>query len=185
MTVQTQIRMSIDEFEKIAALPENADKHLEYIGGEIVEGVSTSNASEIAARIAIKIGVYIEAHQLGRVTGADGGYRVFGEDYIPDVAFISSARQPKDPNVAWNPLAPDLAVEVASPTDKPTFIADKAVNYPLAGTILWYVFPDEKQVKVYEPGQPAKTFGTDDVLDGGNALPGFKLVVKDIFPADE
>jgi Uma2 family endonuclease len=185
MAVQTHTRMSVDEFEKIAALPENIDKHLEYIGGEIVEVVSNSEASEIAMRVGAKISNHVEAHQLGRVTGADGGYKVSGEDYIPDVAFIANARQPKRPNVAWNPLAPDLAVEVVSPTDRPGVIADKAVNYPLAGTLLWYVFPDDKQVKVYEPGQPAKTLSIGDVLDGGKVLPGFKLAVKDIFPSDD
>jgi Uma2 family endonuclease len=185
MAVQTHIRMTVDEFEKMAALPENADRHLEYIAGEVVEMVSNSEASEIAMRIAIRVGSHVEAHQLGRVTGADGGYKVSGEDYIPDVAFIANARQPKRLNVAWNPLAPDLAVEVVSPTDRPSVIADKAVNYPLAGTLLWYVFPDDKQVKVYEPSQPAKTLSIGDVLDGGKVLPGFKLAVKDIFPSDE
>jgi Uma2 family endonuclease len=185
MVVQTHIRVSVEEFEKIAALPENADRHLEYIGGEIVEMVSNSKASAIAARLLIKIGSHVEAHRLGRVTGADGGYKVSGENYMPDVAFISNTRQPKDPDVAWNPLPPDLAVEVASPTDRPAVIADKVTNYPLAGTLLWYVLPDVKQVKVYEQGQPAKTLGIDDVLDGGKVLPEFKLAVKDIFPAEE
>lgn len=185
MTVHTPIRVSVEEFEKIAALPENTDRHLEYIGGEIVEVVSNSDASEIAAFILAQLSNHIYAHKLGRVTGADGGYKVSGEDYMPDAAFISNVRQPKRPNVAWNPLAPDLAVEVVSPTDRPTVIADKVANYPLAGTLLWYVFPNDKQVKVYAPGQPAKTLGIDDVLDGGKVLPGFKLAVKDIFPSDE
>jgi len=185
MAVQTHLQVSVEDFEKIAVLPENADRHLEYIAGEIVEVVSNSKSSAIAARILIKIGNHVEAYQLGRVTGADGGYRVSGEDYMPDVAFISNARQPKDPEVAWNPLAPDLAVEVASPTDRPSVIADKVANYPLAGTLLWYVFPDDKQIKVYELGQPAKTLDLDDVLDGGKVLPDFKLVVKDIFPAGD
>jgi Uma2 family endonuclease len=185
MTIHPNIRVSVDEFEKISALPENADKHLEYIGGEIVEVVSNSKASKIALRIGARITIHVEVNQLGRVTGADGGYRVLGEDYMPDVAFISNARQPIDPDVAWNPLTPDLAVEVASSTDKHTVIADKVTNYPLAGTLLWYVFPDDKQIKVYEQGQPSTTLGIDDVLDGGKVLPGFKLAVKDIFPADE
>jgi Uma2 family endonuclease len=185
MTVQTHVQVSAEEFEKIAALPENADKRLEYIGGEIVEVVSNSEASEIAAFILAQLSNHVYAHKVGRVTGADGGYKVSGADYIPDVAFISNVRQPKRPNVAWNPLSPDLAVEVVSPTDRPGVIADKAVNYPLAGTLLWYVFPDDKQVKVYEPGQPAKTLGLDDELDGGKVLPGFKLAVKAIFPSDD
>jgi Uma2 family endonuclease len=182
MSVQT--RMSVEEFEKIAALPENAHKRLEFIGGEIVEVVSNSDASEIAANLLAEIQVFVKAHHLGRVTGADGGYRVSGEDYIPDVGFISKSRQPQRPHVTWNPLAPDLAVEVVSPADRAKDIADKVANYLLAGTLLWYVYPDEQQVKVYAPGQPVKTLGLNDVLDGGQVLPGFTLAVKDIFPTE-
>ena len=182
MAVQTNV--SVEEFERIAALPENAQKRLEYIGGEIVEVVSNSDASEIAIRIAMKIGIYVEAHDLGRVTGADGGYKVSGEDYIPDVGFISKARQPKRPHIAWNPLAPDLAVEVVSPTDRANEIADKVANYLSAGTLLWYAYPSRQQIKVYEPGQPVKTLGIDDVLDGSKVLPGFKVALKDIFPTE-
>jgi Uma2 family endonuclease len=184
MAVQTHLRVSVEEFEKIAALPENADRRLEFIGGEIIEVVSNSDASEIAARVLIRIGNHVEANNLGRVTGADGGYKVSGEDYIPDVGFISKARQPQRPHVAWNPLAPDLAVEVASPTDRTTEIAVKVANYLAAGTLLWYFHPDDQQVKVYERGQPAKTLGIKDTLDSATVLPGFKLALKDIFPTD-
>ncbi len=182
MAVQTPVK--VEEFEHIAALPENAHKRLEFIGGEIVEVVSNSDASEIAVRIATRINLYVEARVSGRVTGADGGYRVSGEDYIPDVGFISKARQPQRPHTTWNPLAPDLAVEVVSPTDRIQDIADKVANYLLAGTLLWYVYPAQRQVKVYMPGQPVKTLGLNDVLDGGQVLPGFKLELKDIFPAE-
>src|SRR5215813_15509320 len=98
MAVQTHVRVSVEEFEKIAALPENQDKRLEYIGGEIVEVVSNSDSSEIALRIGAEIRLYLKTNDLGRVTGADGGYRVSGEDYIPDVGFISKARQPTRPH---------------------------------------------------------------------------------------
>ncbi len=184
MTVRTHVPLSVDEFEKITALPENAHKRLELIGGVIVEVVSNSDASEIAQLIALEIGIWNREKKVGRVTGADGGYRVAGEDYMPNVGFISSARQPNRPHATWNPLAPDLAVEVVSPTDRATEIAVKVANYLHAGTLLWYVHPEEQQVIVYEPGHPAKTLGIDDILDGGQILPGFKLVLKDIFPMD-
>jgi Uma2 family endonuclease len=101
------------------------------------------------------------------------------------VGFISTTRQPKRPHVAWNPLAPDLAVEVVSPTDSAKDIGDKIVNYLAAGTVAWYVYPDDQEVKVYEAGEPVKTLTINDTLDGGKVLPGFTLAVKDIFPADE
>ncbi|HLY27981.1 MAG TPA: Uma2 family endonuclease [Aggregatilineales bacterium] len=185
MAVQTPAQVSVEEFEKIAALPENAYKRLEYIGGAIVEVVSNSDSSEIAMRLGAEIRLYLKTNDLGRLTGADGGYRVSGEDYIPDVGFISKARQPKRPHVAWNPLAPDLAVEVVSPTDEATEIADKVANYTLAGTLLWFFFPSKQQVKVYAPGKPVKTLGINDTLDGGKILPGFKVALKDIFLSDE
>src|SRR3954466_10074227 len=91
----TQTRISVDEFDRIAALPENADKRLEFIGGEIIELVSDTYASELGIAMATEIRAYVKRNNLGRVTGADGGYIVYGERYIPDVGFISLARQPE------------------------------------------------------------------------------------------
>ena len=185
MAVLTHGRVSVEDFEKIAALPENADKHLEYIGGEIVEGVSNSFSSQLAMRIGARISLHVETNNLGYVTGAQGGYKVSGEDYIPDVGFISKVRHPKRPHDTWIPLAPDLAVEVASSTDRDLEIAVKVANYLAAGTLVWYFYPEGQKVYVYEPGEPVKTLTINDTLDGGKVLPGFKVALKDIFPADE
>ena len=180
-----QARVSVEEFEKIAARPENKDRRLEYIGGEVVEVVSNSDASEIALNIGAEIKLYLKANDVGRATSSDGGYRVSGEDYIPDVGFISKARQPKRPHASWNPLAPDLAVEVVSPSDREPEIAIKVANYLAAGTLLWYVFPIEQKVHVYEPGKPVKILTINDTLDGGKVLPGFQIALTDIFPEDD
>jgi Uma2 family endonuclease len=178
-----QAPLTVEEFDKIAALAENADKRLEFIAGEVIEVVTNNYASEIAARILTEIGVYVKGRQLGRVTGADGGYRVSGERYIPDVAFISKARQPEPSHEAYNARAPDLAVEVISPSDTPVNITDKVANYLAAGTVVWVVYPDKQQAKVYEPGLPVKTVTIDGALEGGNVLPGFSLPLKEVFAA--
>jgi len=185
MAVQPHVRVSVAEFEKIAALPENEDRQLEYIGGEIVEVVTNSLSSRIAANILIEIGHFNKQHDLGYITGEQGGYKVSGEDYMPDVGFISKARHPKGPRETWVPYAPDLAVEVVSPTDRPQKIAVKVANYINAGTLLWYFYPAEQEVYIYEPGKPAKTLTINDTLDGGKVLPGFKVVLKDIFPSED
>ncbi len=177
----TQTRLSVEEFERIAALPENADKRLEFIGGEVIEVVSNNYASKIALRMAAQISIYVEAHELGHVTGADGGYKVSGEDYIPDVGFISKVRQPKSSHDAWNPQPPDLAVEVVSPTDLPKDITDKVVSYLAAGTLVWVIYPEKQQAKVYQAGKPPQTIDVNGVLDGGKLLPGLTVALKDIF----
>jgi Uma2 family endonuclease len=180
MAVQTK-RATVEEFDQFVQLPENADRLFEYVGGEIIEVVSNNYSSEIAARILIEIGIFVKNKNMGRVTGADGGYMVSGERYIPDTAFISREKQPEPSHEAYNPTPPDLAVEVLSPSNDLSDIRIKLVNYLNAGTVVWLVDPDKKQVEVYAPGQ-AKKLGLNDTLDGGDVLPGFTLPVKAIFP---
>lgn len=178
----TRIRYTAAEFDRFASMKENADRRLELVEGEIVEVVSTSYSSETAANLLAEIRLFTKVHKLGRVTGADGGYVVGAERYIPDVAFISFTRQPEPSHAAYNPQPPDLAVEVLSPSDEAAMMRIKVVNYLQAGTTVWVVDPDRLTVEVYTPAAPPRTLTADDTLDGGSILPGFSLAVKDIFP---
>jgi Uma2 family endonuclease len=172
----------VEEFDRFVLLPENAERMFEYIGGEIVEVVSNNYSSEIGASFLVEIGGFVKKNRLGRVTGADGDYRIAGERYIPDVAFISKSRQPEPSHEAYNPNPPDLAVEVLSPTNDADEMRIKVVNYLLAGTTVWVVDPINKRVEVYIPNQSPFIVGIDGELDGGTVLPGFKLPLRDIFP---
>jgi Uma2 family endonuclease len=173
--------VTIREFDEFVFLPENADRRFEYVGGEIVEVVSNNKSSRIGVYIGGRLSIFAEDHELGWVTGADGGYVVGEERYIPDAAFISKKRQPKPSEDAYNPIAPDLAVEVLSPTDDRDKLRIKVVNYLLVGTRVWVVDPEKQTVEDYIPNQPPKTLGIDGTLDGGELLPGFSLAVKRIF----
>ena len=182
MAVTTQ-PITVEEFERLAVEPENADRRLEFVGGEISEVVSNSYSSRVAARILVKLGIFLEGANIpGYLTGADGGYQVGDERYIPDVAFVSKARQPEPSHETYNPLAPDLAVEVISPSDDLNVLRVKVGNYLAAGTMVWVVRPEAKAVEVYVPGQPVRRVSADGTLDGGEVLPGLALPVKDIFP---
>ena len=182
MAVTTQ-PITVEEFERLAVEPENADRRLEFVGGEISEVVSNSYSSRVAARILVKLGVFLEGANIpGYLTGADGGYQIGDERYIPDVAFVSKARQPEPSHETYNPLAPDLAVEVLSPSDQPDVMRLKLANCLAAGVTVWVVRPEAKTVEVYTPGKRAYRLGADGTLDGGEVLPGLALPVKDIFP---
>jgi Uma2 family endonuclease len=183
MVVQVR-HMTVEEFDQFARLPENADRLLEFIGGEVVEVVSNQRSASVAYWLGVHIGMFLLQHDLGRVaTGPDGGYSIAGERYIPDIAFVSKARQAQPSDEAYSPIVPDLAVEVLSPSNSPHDMRIKVANYLAVGTTVWVVDPDRKVVEVYAPGQPVKKLGVDGALDGGAALPGFALAVKDIFPA--
>ncbi|HEX3050008.1 MAG TPA: Uma2 family endonuclease [Aggregatilineaceae bacterium] len=173
---------TVEEFEHFVMLPENAGKNFEFIGGEIVEIIPNSYSSQVAMQIGAQITLYVNKHCLGFVTGADGGYMIGGERYIPDVGFISKAKQSQPPHDTYIPDAPDLAVEVISPTDQPRPTRIKIIKYLEAGTIVWVVDPETKTVEVYTPGPQVNTLDLSGTLDGGAILPGFTLPVQDIFP---
>lgn len=122
-------------------------------------------------------------HDLGFVTGADGGDKLADNRVRqPDVGFISKAHLSKIPRRFE--IAPDLAVEVVS-SDEDVF--KKVREYIAAGTqLVWTVYMDEKTVYVFRPAEGAELrvqqFGIDDTLDGGDVLPGFTLAVREIFP---
>lgn len=174
-------RMTVEEFDQWVELPENADRLFEYVGGEVVEVPSNAYSSRLSARIIRYLDAYADEHNLGLVTGEAGGYMVAGERYAPAAAFISKQKQTELADTGYNPLPPDLAVEVQSPSDDPYVLRMKIVNYLAAGTTVWVVDRDNQRVEVYVPGQKPYIVEHDGVLDGGATLPGFTLAVADIF----
>ena len=182
MAVQDRAKLTVAAFDEVAQMPENANRLLEYIGGEIFEVPSNPYVSEIASTISFFLKLYmLEQGIKGHITGEAGGYMVSGERYAPDVAFISSVRQSELARSGYNPNPPELAVEVISPTDPEGKLSIKIANYLAAGTLVWLIWPAEKQVQVYAPGQPVKVLDIEGVLDGGNVLSAFKLPVRAIF----
>ncbi len=185
MVLQTTTRMTVDDFERFITQPENSDMAYEFIGGEIVTVVSNNYCSQIAMLIGAFITLFVKRNQLGQVTGADGGYIVNGERYIPDVGYISKQRQPTPNHDSYNPQAPDLAVAVISPTDSPRTLMIKVSNYLASGTTVWIVYPDEREIYVHHPKQGVTLCTVEDTITGRELLPEFTLAVKDIFPEDD
>lgn len=124
--------------------------------------------------------MFSKTHKLGRVTGADSGYAIGGIAIFP-LSPSSRARQPEPSREAYNPNPLDLAVEVLSPSDDESKLRSKVVNYLNAGTTFWVVNPETKWAEVFVPHQAPVILDISDTLDGGQALPDFKLPVKDIF----
>lgn len=182
--------MTVDEY---AALPDDGWQY-ELVDGILVRmPMSGGEASSIAARLLARLGTYVEDHGLGAMTGADGGYiidplRRPDTELGPDVAFVRADRVPArsspDYARAW-PLAPDLVVEVASPSQYRPEMAEKARQYLAAGTrLVWLVWPRSRQVDVWRAGDaavPSRSLTGDDVLDGEDVVPGFSYPIARLF----
>lgn len=174
--------MTSAAFLEWAERPENRDRLFELIDGEIVEKVGSFEPSQIAMLVGFFINLYLREHRLGYVTGPDGSY-LMADDFnpMPDVGYIAKTRLTERP-VRQVTMAPDLAVEVKSPTDSLRDLRRKAERYIELGTALvWVVLPEQRLVEVYAPGQDVQIITQEGVLGGGTVLPGFTLAVRDIF----
>lgn len=80
------------------------------------------------------------------------------------------------------PFAPDLAVEVVSPSDTSQDVQAKVSEYLSAGTrLVWVIYPKTRNVVEYRPGGTARVLSEEDFLDGGDVVPGFRCRVGDLF----
>ncbi|MGH7678876.1 MAG: Uma2 family endonuclease [Gemmatimonadaceae bacterium] len=101
----------------------------------------------------------------------------------PDGAFIRAERLPPGGLAAgFVKLAPDLAIEVLSPSESASELEEKLDDYIAAGMpLIWVIDPDRRTVMIVSPGAPLRWLRTGDSLDGGDVLPGFVCLVSDLF----
>lgn len=187
MTIQEKL-YTVDEFWEIAHLPENDEMRLELVEGVIyIMPPAGAEHGGVAANLLGFIWNYARQHQLGHVTAAETGYIIGvnaeGKATVraPDVGFISYERMPDRLPVKYMPLPPDLAVEVVSPNDKGEEIESKVDEYLNAGVrMIVYVYPASRTVTVYRGNTVIRLSG-DDLLDGGDVLPGFSVRISEFF----
>jgi len=186
MTIQEK-KLTIEQFWELAQQPQYDNKRLELIDGEvIVMSPSSLRNSEIAATILWLIRSYVAEHKLGRVTGADGAYKVAEDAMLaPDVGFIRHGRLPEEEFV-FSPVAPDLAVEVISPSETSASVQRKTRRYLEAGTqVVWNVYPTEKTVDVVTLSDDGNlltvNLTAEKTIGGGDSLPNFQAEVEAFF----
>ncbi len=178
MAVEKQIT-TIEEFVQFALQPENSDREFEFIDGEIIEKMPgrTSN-SLIHSILTGEVRPFCKAHGIPcYTTNADGAFDVRGSVLALDFSFKHTPMSNDYPD----PVAPEWAVEVISPTDEVGKIRQKRAIYLAAGILLWEIYPEDRVVEVYALDRPVRTYGIEDTVDTGDLLPGFKLALKDIF----
>lgn len=170
------------------------DKQYELFEGELYEMSPTGERhGEITLEFGRVMGNHVKANKLGRVTAAETGYILYknpdpnGKDTVlaPDVGFISKERAATKASEGFVNGAPDLAIEVVSPSDRYGKIAKKVELYLRYGTCLVLIVDSDEQTIVRHSPAGTKIFEIDDVLDFGDVLPGFSIRVQDIFEESE
>ncbi|MCY4147494.1 MAG: Uma2 family endonuclease [Chloroflexi bacterium] len=182
--------ISADEFLELANSPLYADSAIELVGGVILPMSYTNRQhSETLSLLAARLVAFVYDNKLGRVYSGDGGFVLertnSGRDSVRgvDIAYMNSANAP-DPSVpSIIEGAPDLAVEIISPSNTAADIQMKLFQLFGAGAkLVWVVYPETRSVQVHT-AEGANMLRASDTLTGGDVLPGFSVKVAHIFPA--
>jgi Uma2 family endonuclease len=102
----------------------------------------------------------------------------------PDLAILRTSRFPSPDHPGFVEGAPDLAIEVVSPSNTPSRIRERIADFFRAGArFLWIIDPATRTVAVHHAGAATRLYHPGDELDGGDLLPGLRLPVASIFRA--
>lgn len=140
----------------------------------------------IARNIFVAIHTYVTPRGLGEVFTDGAGFALPHRDDTvrsPDAAFVRAGRLPVDelPD-GWLALAPDLAVEVLSPSERHSEVMEKLDDYFAGGTTLaWVVDPRRRGVEVHTADRVVRWVAYRDTLDGAPVLPEFSIPVTNLF----
>ena len=171
--------------EELLRLPRGEGKRYELIRGVLVEKMPTGDPhADTVVRTTHAIFTYSEANDYGVVRTGEPGYRLDRDpDTVraPDVAWIAPGRIPASTQ-GYPELAPDLAVEVKSPSNSNAEMGAKAEMWLCYGSQqAWVLNPETVTLTIHRPNAEPVTLGEDDVIDGGDLLPGFTCPVWRLF----
>lgn len=173
-------------WEELAELPDDGMRY-ELVRGELrTMPPPMYQHGTLANRIGRSLERYVEGQWLGEVIRSEIGLLLTSHpDTVraPDVAFLSAARLAEVGDVANYFLgSPDLVIEIISPTDRYAEVEEKVAEWLEHGARLVFdVNPRNRTVNVHRPGQPRRTLGIDDVLDGEDVVPGWSQPVRELF----
>ena len=170
----TKVRLTAQDLWRLG----EGDVRRELVDGEVIERAPAGGVhGELAARICRRLSEYVERVGGGRVVVGDVGFVLAlptdpERVRAPDVAYISTQRLPDGTlPETFVPGAPDLAVEVLSPSDNPVDVQQKVRDYA----------PKAQTVTVYRADGSARLLREREMLEGEDLLPGLAISLADVF----
>ena len=168
--------------EELLQLPKDGHKY-EVVDGELVVSPVGFWHDVIVARVITTLSQFVDARRLGVIVAPDALYALPGGNKRgPDVSFVTAERAAALPRTAVFPtIAPDLAVEVLSPSDRLRRVLDKVGEYLDAGVrLVWVIDPLKREAAVYRSGTACQSVPADGELEGEDVLPGFRCALADL-----
>ena|SRR5947208_1512729 len=172
--------------DELLEMPDDGYRY-ELVKGELIQMSPTGDEhGQVTVALTGPLHMHVKKHNLGRVYAAATGFKLeSAPDTVraPDIAFVSSERvEATGTLTGFRSGAPDLVVEVLSPSDRIGRVEAKVKQWLETGArLVWVVSPKLKTVTVYRSLWDIVALTEKDTLDGGDVVPGFQIKVADIF----
>ncbi len=157
---------------------------LELVNGEIrIMSPSSYESDEIASELSAQLRNWVKPRRLGRITGSGAGFTLPNSDTrAPDVSFVRADRLRRSPR-RFAELAPDLMVEVKSPTDSLSGLRTKIDQFLQQGTQVGIlIHPEQRWIEIRRSAQEPITLQDGETLTLPDLLPGWEMAVADLWP---
>ena len=159
----------------------------ELVAGRIVRMTPTNPIhGRIEVNVAAALKQFVRTRNLGVVmAGEVGVFTGRNPDTVraPDVLYLSRERDARRRRPqGFLDVAPELVVEILSPTDRPDQLRRKLGEYFAAGVrVVWVIDAATRTVRIHHDGGEPVSLAPGAVVTGGDVLPEFELPVDDVF----
>jgi Uma2 family endonuclease len=170
--------------DELARMPDDDSVQIELDEGELITMPPAGmEHGDVGAEITAILRNHVKKHRLGRVFSADTGFRLRDDTVrAPDVAFVRQARVEELRGAGFAQGAPDLAVEIFSPSDSVRQLMRKVKQYFAAGChTVWIVYPENRELQILEASGTDRLLHAQDTLEAPEVLPGFSVHVAEFF----
>jgi Uma2 family endonuclease len=173
--------------EAFAQLPDDGVRHEISEGELIIVPAPKSLHSRVASKVFNSIQAVLRESAFGEVF-LEAGYLLSRGPLTvrqPDVSALSKERIEITAPDDYFEGAPELAVEIVSPSHSAQDLEIKVEQYLQSGARqVWVLYPKTKRVHVFRPGSQVTVLGETQTLDAGDLLPGFSVKVADLFVSE-
>jgi Uma2 family endonuclease len=170
--------------EELLRLPDDGQRR-ELIDGELSTMAPAGGPhGRDGAWAHLHLGNHVQDHELGEIFMAETGFLLRRDpDRVraPDFAFIRAEQLPADgvPR-GYVSIPPDLVLEVVSPDDAASDVRQKVQEWLEFGCRTIWILYDGPRLDAYDADGSIRTYGSDDQVDGGEVLPGFRMRLGDL-----
>jgi Uma2 family endonuclease len=182
-TVETKKKVWTEA--ELQALPEDGYLH-EVVNGELVMSPKNNwQHGDICAELLMMMRAHAKANKLGAVFDSSPGFWMENRNCrAPDISFVSKERlrglKRKEPR--FFPGAPDLAVEILSPSNTRREVDEGLRDFFSSGTRLaWIIDPERELVEICRSPTQRRLLAPQGTLDGEDVLPGFRFELAELF----